>query len=1331
MLGAPVRIGSIRVRSSGWVPAIELQDVRILDAEQRVALSLPRVAASVSAQSLLSFEPRFEQLLIDGPSLDIRRDAGGHIRIAGLDFGSNESAEEGDGTAADWFFRQHEFVIRGGTLRWIDEQRQAPPLILSGVDFVARNGLREHDLRLDATPPAEWGDRFSLRGRFVQPLFARAGDWRRWSGSAFADLPRADVRELRRHVSLPFELSEGDGALRGWFEFNEGRPESATVDVSLRAVALRLQASVEALAFEQIEGRIGAERSGERTTVSVRGFGFVTGDGIRWPKGNLAVGWQQPEGQPVTGGDFSADRLDVGVMAQIAGRVPLGAALRNLLADVHPQGVITQLSVQWEGPVDAPDRYRVKGLLSGLSLTSRAAPQADAVGRPGLRNATVQLDANEAGGQARVGVKDGVLDFPGVFAEPALPFDRLDAALRWKIEPTAGKDALPKVTVQVTDARFANADAHGDLTATWRTGSGAGLARGGRYPGELELDGRIADGRAVRAARYLPLGLPEGVRSYVARAVRGGTVAGATFRVRGDLLDFPFHDAKAGRDEEFHIAARFDDLSFAYVPDDTAGRPAGASGAVDGPPGVWPPLTAASGELVVDRSTLEIRNARARLAGVDFSRIHGVIPELGDHARLDLDGSAHGPLADMLRYVNTTPIGRWIGRALAGATATGAADLKLGLSIPLDDPGRTGVKGSITLAGNDLRLTPDTPLLGATRARIDFTQKGFAVPAATARVLGGELSFEGGTQGGDVQRFSGQGTMTAEALRRATELGLPSRLAGSLSGQAAYRATLAFVGGRPQVGVTSNLVGLGVELPHPLAKPAAAPLLLRLQSGPDDAAAAAAGAPPREALQLDLGNVLQARFVREAGGEASRIVRGAIRVSEGGAGDAAEPLVLPASGVAATISLNRLDVDAWDAALARLAAEPGRAAGTAPPPAADAAGGGYAPDTVRLRVGELEAGSRRLTNLTAGLTQERGLWRATVDANELSGYVEYRPARRGGATPSAAGRVYARLARLKLPKGEEEKVETLLEQEPASVPALDIVVDDFELRGRSLGRLEIQAANRSAAGVREWQLSKFNLATPEAQLTATGTWSLASGAPAGAPRRAAMDFNLALADSGALLERLGMGKVVRGGKGTMSGSLSWPGSPLAPDTARMTGEIKVAIDSGQFLQASPGAARLLGVLSLQSLPRRLLLDFRDVFEEGFAFDNVVGDVRIGEGVARTNNLRMRGAAAAVLMEGEADIVRETQDLRVLVVPEINAGTAALAYAIINPAIGLGTFLAQYFLSKPLIAASTREFHVTGPWADPKVERVERSVPNGVPPVAAPASAAGPASAGAR
>ena len=102
----------------------------------------------------------------------MRRDESGRIFVAGLDFRRAQGAADDD-AAADWFFKQHEFVIRGGTLRWIDEPRDAAPLALADVELVMRNGLREHDLRLDATPPAGWGERFSA-ARPLRPAAVRA-----------------------------------------------------------------------------------------------------------------------------------------------------------------------------------------------------------------------------------------------------------------------------------------------------------------------------------------------------------------------------------------------------------------------------------------------------------------------------------------------------------------------------------------------------------------------------------------------------------------------------------------------------------------------------------------------------------------------------------------------------------------------------------------------------------------------------------------------------------------------------------------------------------------------------------------------------------------------------------------------------------------------------------------------------------------------------------------------------------------------------------------------------------------------------------------------------
>ncbi|HEY0825364.1 MAG TPA: AsmA-like C-terminal region-containing protein, partial [Ramlibacter sp.] len=381
---------------------------------------------------------------------------------------------------------------------------------------------------------------------------------------------------------------------------------------------------------------------------------------------------------------------------------------------------------------------------------------------------------------------------------------------------------------------------------------------------------------------------------------------------------------------------------------------------------------------------------------------------------------------------------------------------------------------------------------------------------------------------------------------------------------------------------------------------------------------------------------------------------------------------------------------------------------------------GYLPTVLAVRAKELSVGGRTLRNVVVGGSRDGRVWRANVDADELNGYLEYRQPQSTGA-----GRVYARLARLTIAASAATEVESFLEQQPASIPALDIVVEEFELKGRALGRLEIDAINRGPGtvvregGIREWRLNKLSLGLPEATFTASGNWAAVGAQPVapGGPRqpvganerrRTSMKFRLDIGDAGQLLNRLGMKDVVRRGRGQMEGVVSWDGSPLAFDYPTLTGNFHVNVESGQFLKADPGLAKLLGVLSLQSLPRRLTLDFRDVFSDGFAFDFVRGDVNIEQGIAATNNLQMKGVNAAVLMEGKADIARETQDLKVVVVPEINAGTASLVATVINPAIGLGTFLAQMFLRQPLIKAATQEFHVDGTWTDPRITRVSRS-----------------------
>jgi uncharacterized protein YhdP len=380
-------------------------------------------------------------------------------------------------------------------------------------------------------------------------------------------------------------------------------------------------------------------------------------------------------------------------------------------------------------------------------------------------------------------------------------------------------------------------------------------------------------------------------------------------------------------------------------------------------------------------------------------------------------------------------------------------------------------------------------------------------------------------------------------------------------------------------------------------------------------------------------------------------------------------------------------------------------------------GATYLPTSMALRAKEVLMGGRKLSHVVVGGSREGTLWRANLDASELSGYLEYRQ-----SVGPTAGRLYARLARLSIGQSTAQDVENILDEQPTTIPALDVVIEDFELRGKKLGRLEMEAVNLAATAAsgtardapREWRLNRFNIITPEAVLTADGNWTNIASATTTAAggrsikerRRTTLNFKLAMDNAGDLLTRFGMVGVVRKGKGKIEGQVSWLGSPITLDYPSMGGSFNVNVETGQFLKADPGIAKLLGVLSLQSLPRRLALDFRDVFSEGFSFDFVRGDVTIAQGIARTNNLQMKGVNAAVLMEGQADIAKETQTLKVVVIPEINAGSASLIASAINPLVGLTTFLAQVILRRPLIEAATQEFLIDGTWLDPRMTKVE-------------------------
>jgi uncharacterized protein (TIGR02099 family) len=1351
-LGLPVHIGTIRTQWSGLMPQLSLHDVRIDGPNGQPALQFAAVQAAPSWKSLTRLSLSFDQLVIRGANLTITRPDADHLDIGGIRIALSGTAKSDAAQQfADWLFEQDEILILDSRLTWVNAVQHAPPLPLSQVNILLRNSLFSHRAALTAVPPADFGGPIDLRASFRQPLFLRhTADFSRWKGQLYGLVQGVDLAALQPQLPLhlPASTQTGRGSVRAWAQIDRGALTALTADLALRGVAielapastpapLRATAALPPFALDSLSTRMTWAPLPGGEDASLQNLQLRTAQGQTLAPVTVRWRWQQPAGDAAQA-RLETGALDLGALSALAQRLPLPALWHARLTALQPQGRLLGLTLQASWPKGAapsglPLTYSVQARFADLHWNSPAGPgeptppadpkpliaQGKAAAKalqlpadlPGVSGLSGTFSATQFGGSAQLRIDNGALDLPLVFAPARLSLDDLQADLDW------ARDRQGNWRLDTRRLTFANADAAGQARLVWRSVP-QGL-------GSMDLQGQLtrADARAVW--RYLPIDMSLHTRDYLRSAIAAGSARRVDFTVKGRVEDFPF-DTPA-RPGVFQVSAQIEHGVFNYAPRNTLPPGQTATAATAHANALWPEFTQVNGTLLLTSHSLEVRNASAQVYGARITAVNGSLSSFHDGV-LHIDGKAQAPAADLLRYLTESPLNRRLGGVFDTAQAQGKVALDIALKLPLGDMQAATVKGQAMLQGVDLRWSPDLPPFPGVRGTVDFSHAGFSLALSAPDVLGGPVSLRGGQQQGQALRLLASGSFSSAGLRAADQDWMQT-LGKVLHGQAPYTLIITQPPGASQAALElrTSLVGAAIDLPYPLGKPAAAsqPLLFTRTPLPPGADGAA-----RSVVQIDLNDVAKARYVIEqpqpAAGAASSAQGsgGTWRVLSGGLAIGPQvALPLPANSVQANVRLPSLDLDAWEAAI-----KPLLPAHSAQTPAVMQAGqdSGLAallPTTAALDIGRLTLMHRVISQVVIGGSRSGNLLQANVNAKQLSGYLGWQIG--SGNNP---GTLSARLARLELPRSSDPDVEQLLDEQPKSIPALDIVADNVDLHGHHFDRLEVQAVNRGRVdGSKEWQLTHFSLSAPDGVLTGSGSWT-ALGAQLTAPgssdtaspaRRTAMQFKLAISDAGGLLATLGKPGLLKGGRGEITGHLAWLGSPLSLDFPTLDGAFTLSLGPGQFLKADPGIAKLLGVLSLQSLPRRFTLDFRDLFASGFAFDKVDADVTVRHGVASTSDFRMSGVAASVRIEGSTNLANETQNLRVVVVPNINAGAASLAYALVNPVIGLGTFLAQYIAREPLARAFTHVYDITGTWVTPNVTEVspDASRPGGATPAA--------------
>ncbi|MDR1994514.1 YhdP family protein [Azonexus sp.] len=850
--------------------------------------------------------------------------------------------------------------------------------------------------------------------------------------------------------------------------------------------------------------------------------------------------------------------------------------------------------------------------------------------------------------------------------------------------------------------------------------SGLGMLPGGAFPGGSGLSGRIDLSEkggdlmldSERSTLSLPAVFPEpDIALDTLRATARWTVAGGSIDVRLPRLEFASPDAAGEAHGNYRFSgdgpgvidlqatlARADGRAvWRYLPlavgadardwvrrGITGGRASDAKLILKGNLADFPFRDSRSGQF---RITAKVADARVdyadgwplidgidadmefgvgmrvtarsgRILGARLSDVTVVIPDFESAEEMLLvRGVAAGPTGAFLNFIERSPVAGDIDRFTEGMHARGDGHLDLELDLPLQHIDETRVRGRYRFQNNELELLDGLPPLTQVNGLLNFTEATIAAQEITGRVFGGPFKIQIRNAGDKVDIKAGGTAAIAEVSRH-----FAWPLVDRLSGSTAWRADIGIRKREAEVVIQSDLVGIVSPLPEPLGKAATAPLPLRIERSALNGG--------REQYRVSLGMLGRATVVRRDGA----LERGVVVVGEADAR-------LPDRGLAVRITAPRLDADAWRDLL---------------PQGGGSAGGSAIDGSLELAqvvvttpLLRLMGSDYRRVNLN--LRPADGGWRAGIDADEASGDLLWRS---GGE-----GWVEGRLRRLIVRP-------TAAEGAPAgdsrvnSLPGMNLVVDDLHIGDMALGRLEVKANNTPGA----WRMEQLSLQNPDGTLNGKGVW-----ANTGGRHQTQLEFELNARDVGKLLNRLGHVDAVRRGTATLSGKVQWNGPPTGIHYPSLSGQMRVNARNGQFNQIDPGVGKLLGLISLQALPRRLTLDFRDIFSDGLAFDSIDSRLAIDQGIMRTvGPLRINGPAAQIEIEGETDLRQETQDLRVVVRPEVGSLAAVGAAALVNPVVGVAVLAANTVLRRPLNRLISYRYHVTGTWSDPQVNTMGQS-----------------------
>jgi uncharacterized protein (TIGR02099 family) len=746
--------------------------------------------------------------------------------------------------------------------------------------------------------------------------------------------------------------------------------------------------------------------------------------------------------------------------------------------------------------------------------------------------------------------------------------------------------------------------------------------------------------------RYLPVNiLKPALYRWLSEALVAGHVPEATTRFAGPLDKFPFDNGEG----TFRVDARLENGTLKYSDK-------------------WPVAANMNLDLVVENAHLwSVRNS-ATNAGNNVIDAHVEIPDLRQPV-LSIEGRATGTLETIRRFSRESPIAGVFGGQLDRVTASGPASFELLLSFPILDRQNYEFTAHIRSENGTVHIEGMPSPISELHGLVTVTRDSVSADSLAGVFLDGPVTIDlERTEQADSAHSviaTASGNVTAEGL--ADHFG--EVLWELLAGSAAYDATVRFPRAGAEraplsIAVQSDLNGMGVNMPPPIGKAVG-----------DERPVSFAIELPGDGRIDSFGNMADdvrwtLAFARNDGGW--DFDRGMVAV---GGATPGEPEVrgLHVEGRTAVLNL-----DDW-LALSRLRVQDG--------------GPGFAERvrSIDVIVDDLYVIGQHLAQHRVIVNRSALDWAVQLDGEHATGSLSV-PYDFGGDRPLTLD-----MKKLVLPGGDENAPADDRRPDPRALPQIIVRAEDFTLGERHLGSLAADFkqtdAGLEAAGI-ETSNDTFDI-------RGRAGWIVDESDETG--QRSYVAARLTSKDVQRTLRSLDYDVGIQSESLDAQFDVSWSGGPRQDFLASLDGTVNVRFGSGQLDEVEPGAGRVFGLMSIVALPRRLSLDFRDVFDKGFGFDEITGTFRLEDGEAYTCDLSLKGPAADVGIVGRTGLVSKDYDQTAVVSANVGNTLPVVGAVVAGPQVAAALLIFSQIFKKPLQEMGQVYYGIEGDWSNPVID----------------------------